>query len=225
MLNTSLHPHFRLGQFFGTPVYADRSAWVLLAIVLLLNGTGGAAAIVASVFVAAIAIVSLITHELGHALAVRWRGYGRSEIILGGLGGVCRWRGNPTRGDTIRIALAGPAASLLLAGVAFAIWAPLRGSLDGAPIVSRVLFAAVALNVAWGVFNLLPIFPMDGGRALRAALLFKLPVREAARRSVLVSAAVGGVLALVAIAAGEIFIVVVLAMLLFQNWTEWKSLQ
>lgn len=216
---------FKLFNAFGVPVHADYSAALLLALVLLMNGRGGPSALVASLVIAAVAFLSLIGHELGHAFAVKKLGYGRSQIVLGGFGGVCKWYGRPTRGDSIRIALAGPAASLVMGAIALAVFLPLRPQLDGLYLLRVGLLAAAFLNIVWGVFNLLPIFPMDGGRALRSALGFKYSTAKALRLSLIVSGVVGVTVAIVAYLMGHLFASVLLLFLLFQNWNEWQNTQ
>lgn len=223
MLGSTPQARHRLFEAFKVPIYADNSAIMLLALILLINGRGGPQAILASLIIAAVAFVSLIAHELGHAFAVRKLGYGSSQIVLGGLGGVCKWYGRPTRGDSIRIALAGPAASLALGALALAVYLPLKPAVDTIMPLRVLLLAAVFLNILWGVFNLLPVFPMDGGRALRSALQFRYPPREALRRSLIVSGVVGVAVAVFAWLAGEWIVALVLAMLLAQNWNEWQN--
>lgn len=222
MLATPRATH-RLFRIAGVPVYADNSAALLLVLILVMNGRGGALAIVASLIIAAVAFSSLIAHELGHAFAVRRLGYGSSEIVLGGLGGVCKWYGRPTRGDSIKIALAGPAVSLGLGALAIAAYAVLEPAIGSVMPLRVLVISAAFLNIAWGVFNLLPIFPMDGGRALRSALGFRYPSADAIRISLIVSAAVGVTAAVVAYLYGEWIVSLILAMLLVQNWNEWQS--
>lgn len=222
MLGSTPQARHRLFEVFRVPIYADNSALLLLALILLINGRGGPQAILASLIIAAVAFVSLIGHELGHAFAVRRLGYGSSQIVLGGLGGVCKWYGRPTRGDSIRIALAGPGASLAMGALALAIYIPLKPTVDAIMPLRVALLAAAFLNIVWGVFNLLPVFPMDGGRALRSALGFRYPPSEALRRSLIVSGVVGTTGAIGAYLAGQWIVSLVLAMLLVQNWNEWQ---
>lgn len=223
MFTTSLQPEYRLFTFARVPVYADKSAIFLLALILLLYGRGGPNAMIGSIVIAAVAFVSVVGHELGHAFAVRKLGYGQSKIVLGGFGGVCQWHGRPTRGDRIRIALAGPAVSLLLGAIGMVLYLPLRPMIAGIPPLKTALAALMFLNVFWGVFNLLPIFPMDGGQALRSALGYKFSPSEARRKSLIVSGVVGGSLAVIAYLSGFWVASLVIAMLLFQNWNEWQA--
>ena len=224
MIGLNPEPKFKLFSVAGVPVHADHSALFLLALILVMYGRGGPEAMIAAVMIAGIAFVSLVGHELGHAVAVRKLGYGSSQIVLGGMGGVCKWYGRPTRGDSIRIALAGPAASLAMGALALALYIPLRPHLTGLGPIRVMLTAAVFLNLVWGIFNLLPIFPMDGGRALRSALGFKFSQRESARRSLIVSGVIGVAVAIVSYLMGQWPAALVVALLLAQNWNEWQRL-
>lgn len=111
----------------------------------------------------------VLLHELGHAVVARGRGVSVEEIDLWLLGGVARMTGEPrTPGDELRFSLAGPAVTLailavltplrLVAGDALADW--MRAFLD----------YQIYVNAAVLAFNLLPAFPLDGGRVVRALL-------------------------------------------------------
>jgi Zn-dependent protease len=121
----------------------------------------------------------VVLHELGHALMARVFGIGTESITLYPIGGVARLeRMSEKPGEEIWIALAGPAVNLvlavLLAPVAmlaafFAGDAPSHSPLE---LVAQFAFLLCWGNVALMLFNLLPCFPMDGGRVLRALLAF-----------------------------------------------------
>lgn len=110
---------------------------------------------------------SIVLHELGHSLVARRQGVKIEEIDLWLLGGVARMRGGPQRpGEELRFALAGPAVTLLIA-IAFGLIAlalPAGSPRALTALVDYQLF----INVAILVFNMLPAFPMDGGRVARA---------------------------------------------------------
>ncbi len=116
----------------------------------------------------------VVLHELGHALAARRWGVATHEIVLYPFGGVARIDRMPSGRAELVIALAGPAVNLVLAGLlttVIVLWrsqAPESAQeiIGGAPIVWQLLWA----NLTLFAFNLIPAFPMDGGRVLRAAL-------------------------------------------------------
>jgi Zn-dependent protease len=115
--------------------------------------------------------LSLLAHELGHALVARHFKL-RPEILLHGLGGLTGHERARSPGQDALIVAAGPAAGLLLGGMCqAALW---FGGIQ-APGVQVLLAELVFWNLFWSLFNLLPMWPMDGGQLLRlgASKLFK----------------------------------------------------
>ena len=115
---------------------------------------------------------SVALHELAHAVAARRAGVEVSEVGLGIIGtqGQLERRAATARGE-LSIALAGPLVSLVIGGLAMAAWALVTAA-GGAEltIVADILWLVGMSNVLLGALNLLPGFPFDGGRALRALL-------------------------------------------------------
>jgi Zn-dependent protease/predicted transcriptional regulator len=127
------------------------------------DGTYAAMAVVG----AALFFLSLLLHELGHALQARRDGMEIDGITLWLFGGVARFRGMfPSAGAELRIALAGPLVSLLL-GLGFA---GLAGAVAMPEAVDGVAAWLGYTNLVLLVFNLVPALPLDGGRVLRATL-------------------------------------------------------
>ena len=140
----------QLGGFQLQPL-APATAWLL--------GVITTAGLFASVF----------GHELSHALMARFEGIEIEEIVLHPFGGLARLRSEPENPRAeFRIAVAGPAASFVIAILAF-------GGAKVAALGDYVATVVVFFFLAWGnlllaVFNLLPGYPLDGGRVLRAIL-------------------------------------------------------
>jgi Zn-dependent protease len=147
---------FRLGSLLGFPIRVHLSFLALLAIVLVFMG--GVPGVLSVLIVAA----SVLLHELGHALMARHLGIPVTEIGLHFFGGAAQMVGTPRRrGDEIAIAAAGPAVSFALAGAGLGL----------AFLTGWGLFAfAGTANLVLALFNLVPAFPSDGGRILRAWL-------------------------------------------------------
>ena len=114
-------------------------------------------------------VAGILAHEFGHALVARRRGVEVEEIDLWLLGGVSRMRGQPkTADDELAYAFAGPAVTAAIALVFGLAWLLLPST---APRAARALIVYEAeVNAAIFLFNLIPAFPLDGGRILRAAL-------------------------------------------------------
>jgi len=156
---------------------------VMLAIIAL--GEGGSPADVGWRLMApGVLFLTVLIHELGHAFTARAHGQVVKDVVLTPLGGAARLQGavrSPVA--EARVALAGPAANLVLAALAAGILL-LQGQFDleslkrivtldiqsGDLLIADPLRCILAFNLLLGTLNLLPAFPMDGGRILRALL-------------------------------------------------------
>src|SRR5215207_6823267 len=113
--------------------------------------------------------LSVLGHELSHALMARAEGIEIEEIVLHPFGGLARLRNEPENpGAEFRIAVAGPAASFLFALISFLLLLP--AMMSDYPTIAGVLLLLCAGNLLLAVFNLFPGYPLDGGRVLRAIL-------------------------------------------------------
>ncbi|NEE04437.1 site-2 protease family protein [Phytoactinopolyspora halotolerans] len=170
----------RLGTIAGVRVGLH---WSVLGIVVLLvfglaggllpeqfPGEPAAAYILAALVATALFVLSLLAHEVGHAVVATRNGIEVEGITLWLLGGVAGLRGEAKDAATdFRIAGVGPLISLGLGGVFLAAtWASI--TLDAPDLVSGVLGYLTTINVLLALFNLIPAAPLDGGRILRAML-------------------------------------------------------
>jgi len=113
--------------------------------------------------------LSVLGHELSHALMGRAEGIEIDEIVLHPFGGLARLRNEPDSPRAeFRIAIAGPAASFVFAAISFVLMLP--AMMSNYPAVGGVLFLLGAGNLLLAIFNLFPGYPLDGGRVLRAIL-------------------------------------------------------
>ena len=143
---------------------------------------------------------ALIAHELAHALVARRHGVGVRSVTLWLLGGVTRLAGDPaTPAADIRIALAGPATSVL-AGAVFFGTAAAVSSAGGPRVATATLLWLAVMNGILGFFSLLPGVPLDGGRVLRAILWrYRGDRRQAGRVAAGTGSVIGGVLAVLGV--------------------------
>lgn len=155
-----------LGRLFGIQI---RVSWVFLPLFAILLMTAAQSGLV-SLFLLASVLGCVLLHELGHALAAQRYGLEVQEIkfwLLGGVAQMSRIPEDPKVEGVI--ALAGPAVNLLLALLTLPLF--LLGAAGNlSPTATHLVDVFLAVNLALGLFNLLPAFPMDGGRLLRAAL-------------------------------------------------------
>lgn len=174
----------KLGRILGIDVYLHFTFLLLLAFIgftqWMARGDIGVALGTVAYFTSLFACVLL--HEFGHALAARKYGIRTHDIILLPIGGVARLERMPEKpGQELVVAIAGPLVNLVIAGGLF-VGLNLRGwdpsfSLFQGSFAERLL----AMNVLLMLFNLLPAFPMDGGRVLRAFLAMWIPYARATR--------------------------------------------
>jgi Zn-dependent protease len=168
----------RVGRLAGIPI-GVQPLWIVIVALITLSlgaayypnqvpGLTPAVAYGLGLLSALLLFASILLHELGHAVVARRHGVEIEEIDLWLLGGVARMKGYPkTAGDELRFALAGPGVTLLIAAVFWAIAAALPSS---ASTASAVIEYQAFVNTAILVFNLLPAFPLDGGRVARALI-------------------------------------------------------
>ena len=171
---------FRLFQLFGINVRLHWS-WFLIAAYQLDRRQGVYRSPVWSIaeYLALFCIVLL--HEFGHALACKQTGGEADEIVLWPLGGIAFVRPPNRPGAVLWSLAAGPLVNVLLAPLLFGAWflATRFGVDAGNPDLHHFLRMLSLINLVLLVFNLLPIYPLDGGQILRALLWFVIgPVRS-----------------------------------------------
>jgi Zn-dependent protease len=160
---------WKLGRVAGIDLYLHPTFPLLLLYVGLTQGG------ILSVLMVAAVFGCVLLHELGHAMAARWYGITTEDITLYPIGGVARLARMPRKpGPELVIALAGPMVNVALAGVLAMIGlagsAVVPGWNDPGAIVPGFLGLLGTVNLVLAAFNLIPAFPMDGGRVLRALL-------------------------------------------------------
>lgn len=205
----------RIGRLFGIGVFVHPTFWLLPLFVFLSSsaslGTEHAALDVAVVF-AVFGCVAL--HEFGHALAAMCYGIRTRDITLYPIGGVARLENMPERAwPEIVVALAGPAVNVAVAaGIAglmaldgVTVLDGLKGGLSLEAFWARLLVA----NVVLVAFNLLPAFPMDGGRVFRAVVSWFTDRVTATAIASTVGAGIAGVMGLIGLYHHEFLLVVV----------------
>jgi Zn-dependent protease/CBS domain-containing protein len=185
-----------VGRLFGIEIRIHLTFVFLLFVVWSMEaGAQDANTVLHGLALVGIVFGSVVLHELGHALVARGSGIPAKGIILLPIGGVTildEANAVPDSANAwvrdIRIAAAGPLVNLLIAGVAVLV---LTAAIPGFSVTAKPLLHSSALyrsivwvNVYLGLFNLLPAYPMDGGRVLRAIFSRRMDMVQATQRAI-----------------------------------------
>jgi Zn-dependent protease len=187
----------QLARVFGIRIGVDPSWFIVLFLFIwwLSDSMPGddTQAFVLATAAALAFFASVVLHELGHAVVAMRSGIGIIGIDLWLFGGLARMRSDTrTPGEEFRIAAAGPAVTLLVAAACFGLGTLLYGRdgiVDGMALDTEVAGAALLgwlalINIVLLVFNLIPAYPLDGGRIARALAWWRSGDREKATRIV-----------------------------------------
>jgi Zn-dependent protease/predicted transcriptional regulator len=195
---------WKIGEFRGIGVYVHATFLILLAFIVLSYWAAGqsvAHTLEGVGFILAL-FACVLLHEFGHALTAARYGIKTQDITLLPIGGLARLERMPD--DPIQelwVALAGPAVNVVIAAAIYA-WLALATAV--APFeeigvtTGSFLVRLMAVNIFLVIFNMLPAFPMDGGRVLRALLATRLEYTRATQ----IAASVGQAMALLFVLAG-----------------------
>lgn len=209
--------------------------WSAIQFGFLMDGgtTGAAFGVVSAILLFSIVVL----HELGHSVAAQRYGVTVKQIVLLPIGGVAQLARIPERPiEEFVIAIAGPLVNfvlaIVLAVVGLASGADLR--LNDIPAVLSGLgqFSLISLfgyvfasNLFLGVFNLLPAFPMDGGRVLRAILAARMPYARATRLAVSIGQSLAWLLGLWGFLQGGLFLIVIAVFIYMGAGQEGQAVQ
>lgn len=203
-----MRPHFSL---FGIPVFVRPSFFVIVAMLAASQDRSVQAVLVW----VAVAFVGVLMHELGHAFM--GRAFGLQPVIqLVGMGGLTSWAGgrNVGPGKSLLISIAGPAVGIAIGVLAlgYQIMHPTAPESPQGFLLNTVVW----INLGWGLINLAPIMPLDGGNAMRAVFgIIGIGDAELLARGASVLVGLG--LGLFSISTGYLWGVMLVVMYTFQN--------
>jgi len=225
-------------RILDIPVRVHPLFWLVMAI--LASGSNDLSRIL--VFIGC-AFISILVHEFGHGLMAKYFGYRPQEIVLYGMGGYCQCDlERQTPREQLAVLFLGPGAGFLLLGTTLLLGAVLFGiTLDDditlvralfglqmdrlpspaffrlAPVAQHIYFLMIEINLIWGLLNLLPIWPLDGGRI--SEVLFGLVNRGHGRRwAHVLSLLTAGMLAVIFLRAQQTFMAIWFAYFGFINY-------
>jgi Zn-dependent protease len=199
---------WRIARVAGIDLYVHATFVLLLAWVAFQEWVHGLGAIAGAMIYIMALFAIVVLHELGHALTARRYGIHTRDIILLPIGGLARLERMPRNPrQELLVALAGPAVNVALAILLYVIvriTGPLPSfdllyDFDIITSIRSFLYQLVFVNVVLALFNLLPAFPMDGGRVLRALLAMRM--RNYAKATS-IAARIGRVMAVLLALAG-----------------------
>ncbi len=209
---------WKLGKLFDVDIYVDVSFLVLLGLIAIM-GMSSPLGAVGSVALILLVFGVVVLHEYGHIFAARMYGIGCKDITLYIIGGAASLETMPK--DPVKemvVALAGPAVNFVLAALSGILL------LSGIPLGSAEMLVDYffMINVVLGVFNMIPAFPMDGGRVLRAGLGMW-PFRKSHKDATIAATSVGQVMAFAFIPMAIYFSNVFMLLIGFFVWTVSKQ--
>ncbi len=204
-------------QLFGLPIQVTWTALILLFILGAQAAGGGAdgQSLLRALIFGILVFASILVHELGHALVGRRLGLRPQEIVVHGFGGLCRYGRAPTPKEGVFSSLAGPFAGLALGGLALGLSLVVPDSAP--PGVHFALDNLIWINIFWSLFNLLPIFPMDGGHVLVSSLQLAMKPLLAWKITRVVSVGLAILVGIVGFQMGMRFVPVIMVFILLQN--------
>ncbi len=213
---------FRIATVAGTTIDVRISFIVLAGLFVLLNLDDQVPLQFALLWVPVL-FVSVLIHELAHAGTIGAFGYGSSRIELGGWGGETMNRRRAKPWQEVLISLAGPASSIALAYLL--LFVATRMELDRTnPLLVEFIQMMILANRAWGIFNLIPIVPLDGGQIMLHGLSQIIRPVVAFKVSTWVSIALGVGLGIAALVIWKaLFVAIIAASLVMQNWARWQQ--
>jgi Zn-dependent protease len=213
----------RLFRIFGIDVYLHWS-WFLILLYVIQTSGGGKSALTLSIIWLLTLFVIVLLHEFGHALACKQTGGQANQIVLWPLGGVAYVAPPQRPGAQLWSIAAGPLVNVILfiAATAILMVGGISGLSDQWPMFWDYISIVAYINLILLKFNLLPIFPLDGGQILRSLLWFKF----GKARSMMISAIIGfiGIAALIpwVIAQNRNWYYILAAFIAFNCWNGFQ---
>ena len=216
---TPERPGIHLGSVAGTSIQVEVSFLILMGLFVLMDLQSHVPLERALLWIPVL-FVSILLHELGHAAIIGLLGFGASRISLAGFGGFTLNARHARPWQDILISLAGPVTSALIALAASIVLATVPlASHD--PMLRQFFPLLQWANIAWAIFNLVPIHPLDGGQALRNLARMFTGERRAVTLSVWISMILGAVAVVIGVFTRDYFLVIIAALLTMQNYQEW----
>ena len=209
-----------LGSILGTSIDLDFSFLFLLVLWVWSDVQGPGGMKYALLWVPVI-VISVLFHELAHAATIGAFGFGPSHILLQGIGGVTINERRAKPWQDLIISFAGPASSFVLAFLFRLAFAAIP-RMQQDPFFAALLPLLVSANILWGIFNLLPVAPLDGYAMLRHFLRLFASERTSFLVSIWVSMIVGALLTILSLIARQPWVAILLAWFVWMSYQQWQ---
>jgi len=223
IFNFSLHTRARmlhLGSIRGTTITVDFNFMILIVLFVAMNYNAQQGIQYALLWIP-ILFVSVLFHELAHAATIGAFGFGSSQIVLTGMGGVTFNRRRAKPWQDMLISLAGPISSFALMYLCSWIYRAVPAARHDA-MLAALLPGMARANFYWGVFNLIPIAPLDGGHAVREFLNIFLRDRTSFVIYVWIAMIVGAATAIGTAFIGMYFIALYIGWFVYNAFVQWQ---
>jgi len=197
----------QLRRLWDIPFTIRPSFYLMIGVLTLINLVVlGAAGIINTLYLVSI-FFFVILHEYGHCWAAHRCGLQVREVSLWALGGQAHIAGieELTPKEDIKVSFAGPLVNIVICLVCW----PIHHFLDPHLLGAQVLSSVVSVNLILAIFNLIPAFPLDGGRILRALLTLRYGAWKATQLSVKIGKGFAIAFGLVAVFTGNFFLVLI----------------
>ncbi|MBA2479234.1 MAG: site-2 protease family protein [Planctomycetes bacterium] len=171
---------FYLGHLWKVPVYVG---WEAIILLFFLYQMSSKLPMDFMLVLITAALLTILLHEMGHALVARAAGMVGVTITISALGGYCSYMPEPAPRTKILITMAGPGMNFALAGL---FWIPDHFQTFSVPLVAFFVHWMVVWNLLLGIFNSLPLYPLDGGQIFHASAEIGTRSRAKANRATLV---------------------------------------
>jgi Zn-dependent protease len=231
---------WKIGRAFGIPLYIHPTFLLLPALILLLYRGQEWPVILFILAGVPVIFACILLHELGHALMARYFGIPTRDITLTPIGGIARLeRMTDEPSQELLVALAGPAVNVVIAVllsplvfVAFVggLWVPPTEAArllaaSPAQLLFTYFVSLFVANVGLVVFNMIPCFPMDGGRVFRSILAMVFGLMRATEIAAAVGLAVAALLGLLAVFQGMWLLLAVVLFIALAGQAELRALR
>ncbi len=212
-----------LFTFKGIPVGFQPMFLVLIAILSI-----GIGSVTESIVFAICAILGVLIHEFGHAFVAKHYGL-KPQIVLHGFGGITLHSRSATDKQNFLITFAGPLAGLVTGGVFFGInivlllFPPTYAFLNEFGVINLFLTYMFYVNFFWGIFNLIPIIPMDGSKVLNYVIRKFTNQKKAAKISAVIGIVLGVGLLAWSLLSHSMWMIIISAFLLMSNFSAVRA--